>query len=222
MKTTTFAAEPIALEPLGFPSPAALTDARVELHWAAQVVAAVGRALIPAVADDSHTSLEWSTAGRLLLGWMTPRQLRLGLRPIDLTLVVVDAVGAPQHELPLAGRTLDQALAWAGEMLGSAAPTLPPYHMPDHVVGHGGVFWGRDRDALAELARWYASADALLRDFVSSQPHANEHASPVRCWPHHFDIATLVSVGGGAPDQARTIGVAFRQATAAMPSLTSM
>jgi hypothetical protein len=207
MNTTNFAAQPIALEPLGVPSPAALTDARVELHWAAQIVAAVGRALIPAVPDDSHTSLEWSTAGRLLLGGMTPRRLRVGLRPIDLTLVVVDAAGAPEHELPLAGETLARALAWAGQLLGGAAPALPPYQMPEHVVGNGGVFGGRDRDALAELARWYASADALLCNFVSSQPYAKEHASPVRCWPHHFDIATLVSVREGAPDEARTIGL---------------
>ena len=29
----------------------------------------------------------------------------------------------------------------------------------------------------------------------------------MRCWPHHFDLATLVSVPGGAPGDARTIGV---------------
>ena len=92
---------PIAFEPLGLPSPAGLTEARVALHWAVQVVAAAGRALIPAMPDDSHTSLEWSTAGRLLLGGMTPRKARLGLRPADLTLVVVDVTGDAQRELPL-------------------------------------------------------------------------------------------------------------------------
>lgn len=199
--------EASAIEPLGFPSPTALTDARVELHWAAQVVGAVGRALIPPAPDDSHTSLAWSAAGRLLVGGMTPRRSRLGLRPTDLTLVVVDGAGAPEGELPLAGRTFDQALAWAAEALGGAAPGRPPYDMPEHAVGHGGAFRGDDRDALAELGRWYASADALLRDFVSSHPHARDHASPVRCWPHHFDIATLVSLPGGPRGEARTIGL---------------
>ena len=32
-------------------------------------------------------------------------------------------------------------------------------------------------------------------------------ASPVRCWPHHFDIATLISLEGGDPEHARSIGV---------------
>jgi hypothetical protein len=170
-------------------------------------VASVGRALIPAVPDDSHTSLGWSTVGSLLVGEMTPRTWRLGLRPADLTLVVVDGAGAAQRELPLAGRTFDQALAWAAEALGGAAPGPPPYPMPEHAVGQGGEFRGGDRDALAELERWYASADALLREFVSSHPHAEDRVSPVRCWPHHFDIATLVSIPGGAPGEVRTIGV---------------
>jgi hypothetical protein len=196
-----------AFEPLGLPPPAALTEARIELHWAAQVVAAAAHALIPAVPGDSHTSLEWSTAGRLLMGGMTPRKSRLGLRPADLTLVVVDNAGSPQRELSLAGRTLDEAFAWVAETLGGAALGMPRYQMPDHVVGHGGAVGGSEPSALAELARWYASADALLRDFASSQPYAKEHASPVSCWPHHFDIATLVSVPGGAPGHARTIGV---------------
>ncbi len=199
--------KPIAFEPLGLPPPAALTDARVALHWAAQVVAAVGHALIPALPDDSHTSLEWSTASRLLVGGMTPRKMRLGLRPSDLTLVVVDDTGNPQRELPLAGRTFEAALAWAAEAFGVPALEMPRYQMPDHSVGHGGAFDGTDPSALAELARWYGSADVLLRDFVAFRAYAKEHASPVRCWPHHFDIATLVSVPGSAAGDARTIGV---------------
>lgn len=206
MNLSRSAAEPAAFEPLGLPPPAELATARVELHWAAQVVAAVGRALIPAVSDDSHTSLEWSAAGRLLVGGMTPRGSRLGLRPSDLTLVV-NGRGSPERELPLAGRTLDEARAWVAEALGGCAPVIPPYQMPDHVVGHGGAFRGSDPGALAELARWYASAHALLSDFVSLQTHARAQASPVRCWPHHLDIATLVSLPGGVPGDAGTIGV---------------
>jgi hypothetical protein len=199
--------QPIAFEPLGRPSPAALTEARVALHWAVQVVAAAGSALIPAMPDDSHTSLEWSTAGRLLVGGMTPRKARLGLRPTDLTLVVVDVTGDAKRELSLAGRTLEDAFAWTADAFGVSALEMPSYQMPEHIVGHGGAFGGTDPGALAELARWYASADVLLRDFVASRPYAGEHASPVRCWPHHFDIATLVSLPGAASGSARTIGV---------------
>ena len=35
-------------------------DARVQLHWAAQIPAGVGRTLIPPRADDSHTAFTWA------------------------------------------------------------------------------------------------------------------------------------------------------------------
>jgi hypothetical protein len=200
-------AEPTAFEPRGAPTPAALTSARVELHWAAQAVAAVGRALIPAAPDDSHTSLEWAATSGLLVGGITPRGLRLGLRPADLALVVLDASGRPERELPLSGRTLSETLAGAGEMLGAPPLAMPPYEMPDHAVARGGAFRGDDRDALAELARWYATADSLLRGLGFLPPDTGRHASPVRCWPHHLDIATLVTLPRIPRTGLRTIGV---------------
>src|SRR5450631_2317130 len=109
-------AETNAFEPRGVPAPTMLADARVELHWAAQIVAAVGRALIAAAPDDSHTSLEWLEAERSLVGGATPGGKRLGLRPADLTLVLhepQDRNGGPRRELPLAGRTLDEERRWA-------------------------------------------------------------------------------------------------------------
>lgn len=199
--------EPTAFEPRGAPPPTALSNARVELHWAAQVVAAAGRALIAAAPDDSHTTLAWAPTGRLLVGGTTPRQLRLGLRPADLALVVVDATGTPQRELPLAGRTLEEALAWAAEILGAPALALPPHEMPAHAVARGGAFRGDDPDGRAELARWYATTDSLLRELAFLPPEARKQASPVRCWPHHFDIATLVKLPHLPRAVERTIGV---------------
>jgi hypothetical protein len=196
-----------AFEPRGVPAPAALAGSRVELHWAAQIVAAVGRALIPAVPDDSHTSLEWVGAQRLLLGGATPAGLRLGLRPADLTLALIDPTGRAPKEMPLAGRTLADAQAWAAEGFGVLTTVVPPYEMPPHAVARGGTFTGADGAALAELARWYAAADELLRAFREVQALARGRAAPVRCWPHHFDIATLIALPPGGSAETRTIGL---------------
>jgi len=190
------------LEPLGAPPPAVLGAARVELHFAAQLPAAVGRALVAAAAGDSHTSLEWLAAGRLLAGVPTPSGLRAALRPVDLAVAVVDGTGAPIAELPLAGRTFAEAAAWLASALRAPAGTtlsLPPYEMPAHAIARGGAFAGEDRAGLGELARWYASADRLLRALARS----TAGASPVRCWPHHLDIATLLA----GPVAGSTIGV---------------
>ncbi len=41
-----------------------MNDTRLQLHWAAQIAAAVGRTLLSPQQDDSHTTLTWSPAGR--------------------------------------------------------------------------------------------------------------------------------------------------------------
>src|SRR4051794_19514996 len=189
-------------EALGEPPPPALVTARIELHWAAQIAAAAGRALLPAAADDSHMSLAWIEAGRLLAGGALPGARRLAIRPADLALVVTDAAGNAQRELPLAGRTLDQARAWASETLGGDVGQVgPAYDMPAHAVATGGAFHGDDPAARAELGRWFAAGDQLLRASVAGRPEA----SPVRCWPHHFDLGTLLR----QPGPGRTIGAGF-------------
>ena len=127
-------------EPRGIPAPAALAEARVALHWAAQIVAAVGRALIPAVPDDSHTSLEWVEEERLLLGGVTPAGRRVGLRPADLTLVSREARVGARSEFALPGRTLDDARSWLADAVGVVPTVVPPYEMPAHAVARGGSF----------------------------------------------------------------------------------
>jgi hypothetical protein len=198
--------ETIVFEPRGVPAPPALADARVELHWAAQIPAAVARAEIPPLLDDSHTSLAWIAGDALLAGGLTPRGLRLGLRVSELTLVVLDAAGRHGDELSLRGLAYDEALAWAAQRLGGAAGGAPPYEMPAHAVARGAPFRG-DEAALAELARWFASADRLLGAFAATVPLPGGHDLPVRCWPHHFDIATLIELPRRTPMDVRTIGL---------------
>ena len=59
--------------------------------------------------------------------------------------------------------------------------------MPHHPVADGASFSLRDAEAFEELSRCYAEAARLLRAIDDD----------VRCWPHHFDIATLLELGGG-------------------------
>ena len=84
---------------------------------------------------------------------------------------------------------------------------VPPYEMPPHAVARGGKFTGWRSPAFAELERWYAAADRLLREVRRKQSHRPGNASPVRCWPHHFDLATLIELPPGASAVSATIGV---------------
>lgn len=176
-------------------APLALADSRVQLHWAAQVLAACADRWVEARSDDGHTAMEWDGARGALVGQPTAAGARLALRIADLTLV-------GGEELPLAGRTLGEAMAWADCDLAAAAGESPrgararDYEMPAHPVA-GGAPFAADPAALAELARWVHDGDLLLRDLAAAQPGA----TAVRCWPHHLDIAAIVYLDRDRPPE---------------------
>jgi hypothetical protein len=192
--------------------PATLAGARAQTHWAAQVIAAAGETFLAHLPDTSHTAMAWDAGLGALAGAAIAEAdaCRVAVRVRDLALLLVDADGKVAAETPLAGTTLAEAQAWAswavaGHRRGLLARPLvhPDYQLPPHALGRGGRF-AVDAVAQAELARWYADADAELRRFAARTPGAG----PVLCWPHHFDIASLVAVETDAAGEAtKTIGV---------------
>jgi len=197
-------------ERLGEVAPAGLVDARLELHHAAQLVAAVGASLLERRPDDSHPNLGWSARSRGFVGHTVPgrRPFAAALSPADLTLSLVDDSEEPLAELPLAGHTLEGGRSWLAEQtraLGADAEIqLPDYELPPHAVADGARFEAARERERCELARWFAGAQQLLTAVASEE----REASSVRCWPHHFDLATLIPVERDESGAAtRTIGV---------------
>jgi hypothetical protein len=188
---------------LGRLDPAGLVDARLQAHHAVQLVVSLAVSFLPAAPDDSHTNLEW-LPGHALAGQAIPAGtgFRGALRFDPLMLLLLDSGGTVLDEYRLAGRTLAQAYRWLGEAvgtLGAAAGALTGrkhYSIPDHPVASGTPFQPDDR-ASRELAGYYEGASLALTELARSRADA----SAVRCWPHHFDIATLATTGPG-----RTIG----------------
>jgi hypothetical protein len=79
-----------------------------------------------------------------------------------------------------------------------------------------GAAFGREHlPTHAELAAWFGNADMLLREVTAGEPGA----SPVVCWPHHFDIATLVTFDDSTadPEQARSVGLGLSPGDAGHP-----
>ncbi|HEU4888512.1 MAG TPA: hypothetical protein VFV49_11530 [Thermoanaerobaculia bacterium] len=185
-------------ERTGSVDPRVLADARMQLHWAAQAVAGIGRTLHVPREDDSHTSFTWSATLDALV--QEPfNGITAGLRLRDLTLL---AIGATASKLPLLGRTLDDAFAFLESQFAMALKR-PDVDLPDHPVSRGAAF-DANPEHLAELARYYNNAASVLADVARS----DSHAGAVRCWPHHFDIATLLTFAGSGED-TRTIGIGF-------------
>jgi hypothetical protein len=189
--------------PVGSLDPAGLVDARLQVHHAAQLVVALGISLLPPATDDSHTNLEW-LPGRALAGRPIPgeREFRGALRLDPLILLVLDESGDVLDEYRLGGRTLAQAFRWlAGSVrdLGADASRMTDrrhYAIPDHPVA-GGAPFHPDEKAVRELGTYYDGASQALTRVQSARSNASE----VRCWPHHFDLATLITLAPG-----RTIG----------------
>ncbi|HEY5091091.1 MAG TPA: hypothetical protein VIK30_14025, partial [Polyangia bacterium] len=195
------------------PSPG-FAGARAAAHWAAQIVAAAGWTLAAPKPDHSHGALEWVGPAAGLLGVEVNRggrTARAGLRLRDLTLLALSGDSAARNELPLTGQTLDTGLTWLGgalaRILGDDLPRLerPSHELPVDPIGDGASFGRPETVALEELGAWFSSADRVLRAIAAS----TAGASPVRCWPHHFDIATLIRRDGAdAPTEiTRSIGV---------------
>jgi hypothetical protein len=177
------------------------------LHHAAQIAVSAAISYVPARPDDSHTALNWSSE----LGALTTEpvtsgaELRIGLSLADLTLHAVRDRRVLQS-LSLRGRTIAQAHSWLAGVAKEAG--LDPekltagkhYTIPNHPVASGAPFSRGREGELSELARYWSNAAAYLDELART----TRGASPVRTWPHHFDIATLIELTG---QPRRTVGV---------------
>ena len=61
--------------------------------------------------------------------------------------------------------------------------------------------------ALETLGAWFSAAQAALDALVTKHGSAAVATPSVRCWPHHYDIATLLSLDEGDPETARSVGI---------------
>ena len=200
---------------LGGKAPTTLVRARILAHHAVQWATKAARANLEAMPDDSHSSLEWDDAHAVLFSQPLPANgsdVRIGLRINGFALTILRG-GAVLDTFELAGRRdsvvavwLDSALRALG--LKPASGIKLPYSLPAHAVGRGGAYSSSgEAEAFDELARWYAAAAEVLAEVQTGLGGVYPGAGPVRCWPHHFDIATLVSLEAGCAQAARSVGI---------------
>lgn len=199
---------------LGAVDPTALGEARLQAHHAVQWATRAARANLTPMPGDSQTNLGWDRANAALVSHDLPMRtdspLRVGLQIATMTLVVLRGA-TPAEQFALDGHRHAEAGAWLDRLAMSAGLALPggeslPYAIPAHPVGDGAAYaTATHRAEFAALAHWFAAADDVLEDIRASLPQGA--ASPVRCWPHHFDIATLWTLGDGDAETARSVGI---------------
>jgi hypothetical protein len=184
-----------------------LVASRLELHYAAQIPAALGIARARPQPDFGHHALTWDANERALVSALVPakRDYRAGIRFHDRALLLLDGRGARLESLALAGRTLEEGLGWlsraSAQVSGEEKPALalPGQELPAHPVAGGARFAAVDSAATTEIETWYANLAGILESL-----RRGESASPVRVWSHHFDLDTVWNLGG-----ERTLGFGF-------------
>jgi hypothetical protein len=183
-----------------------LTDARLQLHHAAQFAAAAGISFLQHLPKDGHSSLEWVSGLGGLFSHVIPARtgFRIGVRPVKLALLIVDLENQVVAEYKLHGRTIIDARDWIRSQInllgadGSRYTLTRPYEIPRHDVAYGESFDASEPSRFEELAKWFANGTALLGNLARTA-HAS---SEVRCRPHRFDLATFIKIPPG-----RTIGI---------------
>lgn len=191
----------------------AIAAALRQAHTASQWQARAGWGLMEARPDDSHYNLGWVADLKAFSTNELPDGSSLALRIADLTLMLVKK-GTVTAELSLHGSTDAAIRDWLGGQLAAAGldpaklDEALPYDMPGGARGSDEAYDAEGtKEALGELSNWFANADMALNQVVADYSGPAPGPSPVRCWPHFFDIATLIALDGDDADNKRTIGV---------------
>lgn len=194
---------------LGAKAPTALVRARNVAHHAVQWVSKAARANLEAVADDSHSSLSWDAARAAFVSQALTAggaEVRIGFRLRRFALIILRN-NRDLDEFELGGRKDSSVEVWFDSALRALGlKTVEgielPYSLPSLPVTRGSAYHvSGESEAFEELARWYEAAAGLLTAVATAHG-----GGAVRCWPHHFDIATRIVLGGDA-ENARSIGV---------------
>ncbi|MEH6526479.1 MAG: hypothetical protein V7723_10440 [Sneathiella sp.] len=194
--------------------PGDLVSARNIAHKAVQFATKAARANLPVAADDSHSNLGWNSSNRaffsqpLLVGG---DELSVGVSLSPLKLLIRKKV-LVIAELDLADMSEVKAMAWLDETLEkhdlkAASAIKLPYKLPAAVEKIDTFNLDSESLALSVLADWFDIAHHVLSGFAKANEGLSPGPSPVRCWPHHFDIATYVGLEDGDFETAKGIGV---------------
>ena len=187
-----------------------LKAAREETHAAVQLIAMVPRHLLPADPTDSTASLIWDDK----LNMLTTQEVDGYKVAFEFATQEIHIYKRDSREVTLAtiGNTFEQVFENLIQKLisiGLSGDFLKrdlPYELPESVMQHGQPFKKQEAEALTILTELYATTSKVLQEVFSSVSSASE----IRCWPHHYDLATLVTlVKHENPEEAKSIGFGF-------------
>ncbi len=197
---------------LSFPPVDDLVTARRQFHQAIQNVGAVGRSFLPQDAGDKHANLDWDARLQRLAGqWVEgDMRFRSSFSLSEFAVYLVDELFHTISSFSLQGKKQREVMVWLEEqidMLGLSSNQLSlqlPYEIPEYPTAKREAFQLDNFEAAKTFEALFHNAHLVLTNLTAYM----ENASPVRCWPHHFDIASLITLSDtGDPETSKSINV---------------
>lgn len=195
--------------------PRVLVDTRVQLHYAIQFMPAATAALVDAKPDYSHAALTWNSSQQFFSSCDIQGSsiFKLGLAPVSLTLLILSESEQPLAEFNLDQKTLAEGFAWLRNELNQLGVdgekvvplSYPPNDFPDSAIAHGASFDTSQPELRRAIITYYDRTSLALETLVQ----AESGAAPVWVWPHHFDMATLITLTMAEGEEGQSVGVGF-------------
>lgn len=197
---------------LEFPDKEELIMARHQYHQAIQNVGSVGRSFLPEKPGDVNANLDWDSKLLRLAGrWITGELVfRSSFSLSEFSVFLVDELFHTISHFPLQGKKQIDVMIWLEEqidMLGLDSSQLSlklPYQIPEYPTAKREAFEVNSEVAGREFDALFHNTNLVLHKIVAGI----EGASEVKCWPHHFDIASLITLADtGDPETSKSINL---------------
>ncbi len=189
--------------------PTSLVTVRELSHAAVQWASRAARANLAVKADDSHSNLGWAEAHFALLSHPLDNKQRfqLGFGFGSAALLWVDN-GDLADAMSLTGSDEAGARSWCDAHLREVGLEITDKaEMPYELTAVDYADFDGAATELETLGAWFATAQSALDSLVAGFGAHAVAPAPVRCWPHHYDLATLFLLEAGDPETARSVGV---------------
>ncbi|MEM8894821.1 MAG: hypothetical protein AAGC88_09600 [Bacteroidota bacterium] len=188
-----------------------LEDAKNQFHLGVQNVAAVGRKFLEQDKSDSKATLVWIPEYQRLAGqWIDGNiKFRSSIGFTDFAVHLVDEHVNSISSFELNEMSHPKVMVWLEEQIAhfgldtSQLVLNLPYDLPESLNSVGKPFSIEDTELAKELGKYFHNGHLIANEVKEAYK-----STDVKCWPHHFDISTQITVNNtGNPETSSYVNV---------------